>query len=218
MTNAATMTIPTTNVDCQNLVNMLYRREPAIIPPSGAQVRYMLELARDHLAPAFGDTPHSRQRGLLARLVEKHATRAEVSLMINWLRSRPFDRSRYDTKVAQQPLPKPAPKVELIPGVYEKDGEVYVIRKSKDGRLYAMQLMPLSSNSARLTEAGTKVNFDYVYAPGAMSVLNVSDRMSLERAQELTIQHRRCLVCGRRLKAADSVARGIGPVCAKMYA
>jgi hypothetical protein len=138
--------------------------------------------------------------------------------MINWLRSRPFDRSRYDTKVAQQPLPKPAPKVELIPGVYEKDGEVYVIRKSKDGRLYAMQLMPLSSNSARLTEAGTKVNFDYVYAPGAMSVLNVSDRMSLERAQELTIQHRRCLVCGRRLKAADSVARGIGPVCAKMYA
>jgi hypothetical protein len=139
--------------------------------------------------------------------------------MINWLRSRPFDRSKYDTKIVPQPEPKAEPKAEpLIPGVYEKDGEVYVVRKSKDGRLYAMQLMPLHNGSARLTEAGTKVNFDYVYTPGAMRVLSISDRMPLERAQELTIQHRRCLVCGRRLKAADSVARGIGPVCAKAYA
>lgn len=39
------------------------------------------------------------------------------------------------------------------------------------------------------------------------------DQMNVERAKELMIRYGRCIVCGRFLKVAKSVERGIGPVC-----
>jgi hypothetical protein len=41
--------------------------------------------------------------------------------------------------------------------------------------------------------------------------------MNFEKAKALTIRYGRCICCGRRLKAAQSVERGIGPVCRRYF-
>jgi hypothetical protein len=101
------------------------------------------------------------------------------------------------------------------PGVYETpDGNVYVVKQTQDKqRVYAKRMIEIGGE--RLTEADTIVKIDFEYAPGAIRDIRSEHRMSLTRAEELQlmIRYGRCICCGRNLKAADSVARGIGPVC-----
>lgn len=112
---------------------------------------------------------------------------------------------------------KPKDVIVTEPGVYERDDVVYVVKFTKDKqRLYAKRIREL--NSTRLTEAGTIVDIEFDYAPGAVYRLRPEDKMSLERAKEYTIRYGRCIVCGRNLKKAESVERGIGPVCIKSFA
>lgn len=102
------------------------------------------------------------------------------------------------------------------PGVYEKDGVIYVVKFNKEKTaLYAKQIREL--NSTRITEAGTVVEIEFDYAAGAIYKLAPEDKMPLERAKEYTIRYGRCIVCGRDLKKAESVERGIGPVCIKSF-
>jgi hypothetical protein len=102
------------------------------------------------------------------------------------------------------------------PGVYEVDGEVFVVKPNRQGtRVYAKRLVTI--NGTRLTEADSHEHFDFEYAPGAIRRIRPEHRMDLERAKELTIRYGRCLNCGRRLKDATSVERGIGPVCIKAF-
>jgi formylmethanofuran dehydrogenase subunit E len=102
------------------------------------------------------------------------------------------------------------------PGVYERDGVIYVVKHTQDKqRLYAKRIRELEST--RITEAGTIVEIEFDYAPGAVYRLRPEDKMPLERAKEYTIRYGRCLVCGRTLKKAESVERGIGPVCIKSF-
>jgi hypothetical protein len=102
------------------------------------------------------------------------------------------------------------------PGVYEKDGVIYVVKWNKEKtRLYAKQIREL--NSTRITEAGTVVEIEFDYAPGAVYKLTPGDKMPLDKAKEYTIRYGRCIVCGRDLKKAESVERGIGPICIKSF-
>ena len=54
----------------------------------------------------------------------------------------------------------------------------------------------------------------YEYAPGAFRALDASNKIALERANELSLQIGVCAQCGRTLTAKESVQRGIGPICA----
>lgn len=106
-------------------------------------------------------------------------------------------------------------KLVTEPGVYETKDGIFVVKPNKDKtRLYAKKLV---ESSSRLTEAGTVVDFDFVYAPGIIYLLTPSMKMPLERAKGLMIRYGRCIVCGRHLKVADSVEKGIGPVCIKSF-
>lgn len=102
------------------------------------------------------------------------------------------------------------------PGLYEADGTVYKVQRSKtSGHLYAKRLILIGGK--RLTTAGEKVNLEYEYAPGAMRILKASDRMDLDTAKRFGIEYGICIVCGAFLKDADSVEAGIGPVCRKRF-
>lgn len=102
------------------------------------------------------------------------------------------------------------------PGVYEKDGVVYVVKFNKEKTsLYAKRIREL--NSTRITEAGTVVEIEFDYVAGAVYKLAPEDKMPLDKAKEYTIRYGRCIVCGRFLKKAESVERGIGPVCIKSF-
>lgn len=103
---------------------------------------------------------------------------------------------------------------EVTAGIYELDGEIFKVQKSRtSGKLYALVLTD-THGATRLTEAGTEIEATYQYAPGAFRRLRPAHRINTERAEALSIKFTFCIVCGRHLKAAASVARGIGPVCA----
>ncbi len=130
------------------------------------------------------------------------------------------DASRLIDILSRQPVKKrtgEGPTEHLTPGVYEKDGEVFVVKpnRAKD-RMYAKRLVETSS--PRLTATDEHVKIDFVYAPGVVMRLTPADKMPLERAKALTIRYGRCIACGRNLKVAQSVERGIGPVCVKSFA
>lgn len=100
-------------------------------------------------------------------------------------------------------------------GAYElPTGEIYIVKPNREKtRLYAKRLV--EAPSERLTETGKHVDFDFVYEAGAIYKIKPENRMPFERAKELTILYGRCIICGRHLKVAKSVERGIGPDCYK---
>lgn len=93
------------------------------------------------------------------------------------------------------------------PGVYrDSDGTVYRVKRSRqNGGLYAMRFRP-----ERLTKATR-----FEYARGAVARLTADQRVTLTEAQDLGVQFGICCVCGATLTAEQSVANGIGPVCAR---
>jgi hypothetical protein len=111
----------------------------------------------------------------------------------------------------------PAEAVVTEPGVYElPTGEIFIVKPNRQRtRMYAKQLREI--NAERATEAGTRVEIEFDYAPGAIYRLRPEHKMCVKRAKELTIRYRRCIVCGIRLRAAESVERGIGPVCIQSF-
>lgn len=115
---------------------------------------------------------------------------------------------------AKLPAPTPAGLVKM--GVFETKDGIFVVKPNKEKtRSYAKKLV--EAPSPRLTEQGEVVDFDFQYAPGAIYSLTEADRMSVEKAKKLMIRYGRCIVCGRQLKVAESVERGIGPVCIKYF-
>lgn len=94
---------------------------------------------------------------------------------------------------------KEAPAYAVLPeGIYFKAGEVYKVKKSGVGRMYATKLI------------GTSFVYDTMY----IRDLAVEDKITLAQAREYGIKYGVCCICGRTLTDEVSVANGIGPVCA----
>ena len=69
-------------------------------------------------------------------------------------------------------------------------------------------------NGERLTEADTRARGEYVYEAGLIGQVAAEGRkMTLEEAKAFIIRYGICARCSRQLKAAESVERGIGPIC-----
>jgi hypothetical protein len=106
-------------------------------------------------------------------------------------------------------------RVAVTMGVFKKDGRVYVVKPNKEKtRVYAKEIV---ESPARMTESGMKVDFETRYAPGIVFKLTEADRWDLADAKDFLTKFARCIVCGRHLKAAKSVERSIGPVCAGYF-
>lgn len=97
------------------------------------------------------------------------------------------------------------PVTEL--GMYRNaDGVMFRVKQSREtGNLYAMRFVP---------EAQVKSE-RFVYERGGLFRLNADMRMTVEQAQLVGVQFGICCVCGAELTATESVANGIGPVCAR---
>lgn len=99
---------------------------------------------------------------------------------------------------------RPASERVVEAGMYRTaDGTIYRVQPARgSGNLYAKQLL-----------AGG--GFEYV--AGAIRRLTPADRMTLAQAQAFGVETGVCCVCGAMLTDPDSVARGIGPVCATRF-
>jgi hypothetical protein len=103
-----------------------------------------------------------------------------------------------------------------FPGAFKKDNEIYIIKYNMD-KTYLYSLKLKEAPSDRLNAKGEKVAFEFEYFPQAMKFLTNEDRMSLEEGKRLTILYGRCIICGHRLKVAQSLEKGMGPVCANYF-
>jgi Family of unknown function (DUF6011) len=139
-------------------------------------------------------------------------TRDTASATIDWL-----DQQVAKLAPAASATDAAAPKqIVATPGVYRKDGTVYVVKPNKaKTRVYASKLV---ESPPRLTESGVTVDFELEYAKGVIYELGEADRLALEDAREYLTRYGRCIYCKHPLKAAKSVEAGVGPVCRKMYA
>lgn len=180
--------------------------------PSRKQIDWVLKLAGERRDDRIGLDGEERIENVAAR-IENGATKREVSTWISHLLRMPID-----TREVQVPQQREAKEVnaELTPGVYEVNGQVYIVKpnRAKTG-LYAKRLVEIASE--RLNANDDLVNIEFVYAPGVIFDLKPKYKMPLERAEALTIRYGRCIVCNRRLKAGKSVKQGIGPVCIKSF-
>jgi len=156
-----------------------------------------------------GETPDHPLASLVVRASAGDLTRYEASRLIDALKSvtgrgRPNGGNRDRTVRVTDP------------GMYRHDGVVFVVKPNRDRTgLYANRLVEIGGT--RVTDAGTFVNVDFQYDRGAIFDIDPADRMPFEEAKALTIRYGRCVVCGRFLKAGESVERGIGPVCRKRF-
>lgn len=108
------------------------------------------------------------------------------------------------------------------PGVYRKDGEIYVVVPNKAGtRVYAKKLV---ESPPRMTENGEVVDFELEYVRGVVFNLTEDDKMKLADAKDLIIKYGRCIKCKRTLKNAKTLQTAedtgilVGPVCRKYFA
>lgn len=121
-----------------------------------------------------------------------------------------------DQTGAAVPQVKADKAVTVTMGVFKKDGRIYVVKPNKDRtRVYAKEIV---ESPARMTENGAVAEFESVYVKGVVFNLTEADRWDMADAKDFLTKFSKCIVCGRHLKAAKSVAGAIGPVCAKYFA
>lgn len=186
------------------------RTYPQVSEPS---YKFLIALVDERTDPdgrLEGDTPTARRAFVEDALAEGLAQR-DASRLIDYLKRQP--RVVDETTTTTEGVPDGA----LTPGVYElAAGEVYVVKPNRDKtRLYAKRLIEI--NAERLNEVDDHVKIEFVYEAGAVLKIRPEHRMDVERAKALTLRYGRCICCGRFLKAAQSVERGIGPVCIKAF-
>lgn len=139
-------------------------------------------------------------------------------------------RQKFPSKVNNpESLPIPAPYVrktinpDLTLGAYQLGDDVFVVRmtrkKTKFGReiprtLYALQMCAINSERLMLDDTTQRVDFRYTNAAkAAIYELTPEAKLPMVTQESITIRYGRCLICARGLKVAESVKRGIGPIC-----
>lgn len=157
---------------------------------SDAQINYIISLTEQ--ITGIRDAIESVQR--------EGFTKVDASAMIERLIPLAAEAKR---QVRVAPIVAVKVVESVTDGMYMRDGVVYKVQIAKQGsgRLYAK----------RLTEHG------FEYAPGAIRDLRPEHKMTLEQAKEYGRLYGTCCSCGRDLTDEESIANGIGPICAKKF-
>lgn len=170
------------------------------VPASDKQTAFIVKLLGEKNTDHFGedtlaDLIDFRKTGTLPR---KHA-----SQLIDALLSAP----------KKQQADAPA----LTEGVYiAPDQTIVKVKASKAGNVYAQTMVDISGE--RLTMTGEIVKWRWEYSKGLVSHLRPEWKMDAETAHAFGLKVGKCLWCGRKLVAAESVSKSLGPVCSKRFA
>jgi hypothetical protein len=104
---------------------------------------------------------------------------------------------------ARESLPKREGSPVTEAGVYETPEGIFRVKKSRRRcRFYALRVTATSAE----------------YEASAILRVFAEDKMTVARAEELSLAWGQCIVCGRELTHPESVKRSIGPVCYKRLA
>lgn len=111
------------------------------------------------------------------------------------------ERAEEDRQAAAVPVRR-APAEE---GMYKKDGVIYKVQVAHHGS---------GKPYAKLLRQDPSGKWMFIYAPGMVRELGPEHKLTLEQAKEFGALYGTCCVCGRVLTNEESIAVGIGPVCA----
>jgi hypothetical protein len=127
--------------------------------------------------------------------------------------------ARFNVDAATGTLQQPVARLSVEDaGVYVlPNGDIVKVQANKEKtRTYAKRWVVISGE--RLTEADTREHGEYQYEAGLVQQVATEGRkMRLEEAKAFIIRYGQCARCSRQLKAAESVERGIGPVCLRYF-
>lgn len=142
-----------------------------------------------------------------------------VTAIAEWLLR---DKAGISRMIISNPTPVKVAPVPYVPfvavpvGIYETpNGEIFKVKKGRSGSNYAMIMLAI--NSTRLTKSGDVIHAEFKYRNWANDIrkLKPEFKVSLARAEELSLRFNHCIACGHSLKVAKSVILGVGPVCRK---
>lgn len=136
-----------------------------------------------------------------SKFVSKH----EASKVIDWLLSLP-------KKTVDRQVDQPEVGVYVLP-----DGTIVKAQPNKaKTNVYTLRWVTIGGE--RLVDATEEhVHGEWDYEPGLKKLIRPEYKMTLEQAKDFILRYGQCARCGRRLKAAESVERGIGPVCQRYF-
>lgn len=158
---------------------------------SPAQVKFAMDLWRDLYiitgnADILADYDQTIEQGFAA--MDKATISAEIDTLKDAIRKERHAQRQSASEAMEE-------------GIYMKNATVYKVQRSKtSGNLYTKTL---HTDPAR-----------WEYTPEVMRDLSLSDKITMEQAQEFGMKFGICAICGRLLTDPDSIDRGIGPVCA----
>jgi hypothetical protein len=156
----------------------------------------------------------SKQIAFVERLIaERQVPATDVANLAAILDGSATTKAASDQITRLLGYPKKATPVaaEVVPGYYYRstDDAYLVVVKTKDGqRSYGKILEFVEATDGSMRPR-------WAYAPGAKATLVGLAPMTAEQAASLGHMHGYCVICTQRLTDAESVQRGIGPVCIK---
>jgi hypothetical protein len=163
---------------------------------------------------AYANTATEKQTALIARLGRERVGHPEAEAIL--ADARLLWKDGYLTRVRASeviadllPLPKSesaAAPAEAPEGMHRFGGHIWKVQRSPEtGRAYA-KVLEVAPDKAS--------GWGFTYVPGGLRNLHEGTRLSLEEAKEFGALYGTCCVCGRTLTNEESIAAGIGPVCA----
>ena len=125
------------------------------------------------------------------------------------------------------PVREVAPVIEevSIEGMHRLDGQIYKVQVAVhgSGRAYAKVLVTEQVGTCGGCEKCDGEDkcpaFEsrFEYAAGVVRRLSLETRLSLDEAKEFGAVYGVCCVCSRTLTKEESIAAGIGPICAGKF-
>lgn len=122
-----------------------------------------------------------------------------------------FTKDVRDPKLVAAEAKRQAERAQYVTeaGMYKLGDDIYKVQKAVhgSGQLYAKLLVVDGPGSAH-----------FEYATGAIRKLRAEHKLSLEDAKAFGALYGSCCCCGKTLTDENSIAEGIGPVCASKLA
>ena len=163
-----------------------------VVPPSAKQISFATSLIQKKEG-GLATLNHYLYNAKVKTLEE--LSRTNVSSIINAL-------------TQAQDKPEPIKITEKDVGAYLLNEVVYSIREGKQsGRLQVWSYSDVAKKYVR----------DFANEKEVLSKVELTDKLTLDKAIKYSAQTGICCHCGRTLTVLRSVAGGIGPICAKRY-
>jgi|SRR5215472_6602306 len=156
-------------------------------------------------------------RAKFASICPTCGERIEIGTVVEWERGQKATHVDCEPK-AEEPQVEPKRIAVEDQGVYVlASGDIVKVQANRaKTRTYAKRWVEIRAE--RSLEAGGRAHGEWSYEPGLVNEVAESGRkMTLDEAKAFILRYGQCVRCGRHLKAAESVERGIGPVCIRYF-